>query len=98
LHGHIDFTTVHDRKTRDRIADNDWRSLIGRSPKFENVAPTTNILRTTTNLACRHSHAKKPINEATSTKDKSVEERCRILLLKLEFSQQTLKEFESESP
>jgi hypothetical protein len=40
LHGPFDFATIHNRKTRNRVAESDWRSLIERADKFDDKPPT----------------------------------------------------------
>jgi hypothetical protein len=77
LHGPFDFAFLHNRKTRDRVAETDWRALISGSSKFDNSPPQ---------------FFPQPIFETISMDD-SVTDRCRTFMLNLEFSKQTLNEF-----
>jgi hypothetical protein len=89
LHGPFDFANINNRKTRDRIAENDWRSLIACASKYDNSAPVFFQQR------IMHVDSTQPIYETISN-DKSVEERCHTFLLDLEYSQQTLQDFGPE--
>ena len=39
IHGPFDFTSVHGRKTRDRISQSDWDALAKQSSMFHNPTP-----------------------------------------------------------
>ena len=43
IHGPFDFATVHNRKTRDRIGQEDWQALANHSHMFQNPVPSFDV-------------------------------------------------------
>ena len=43
IHGPFDFATVHNRKTRDRIAQADWLALANHSHMYQNSVPRFDV-------------------------------------------------------
>ena len=43
IHGPFNFATVHNRKTRDRIGQEDWQALADHSHMFQNSVPSFDV-------------------------------------------------------
>ena len=89
LHGPFNFATLNNRKTRDRIADNDWNILAQCQSKYDNFAPKT------TNRVM-HVDITQPVYEQVHN-NTEVSARCRALMFHLEFDDLTLSHYGHES-
>jgi hypothetical protein len=84
LHGPFNFSTLHNRKTRDRISDTDWNLLIAARNKYDLPAPrfqhpTVHIVST-----------EQPI---TRHFEPSVVKRIEAFMYTLHFEDETLRDY-----
>jgi hypothetical protein len=87
LHGPFNFATLHNRKTRDRVAQQDWLVLQDREKLYNNPAPRLTQRIMSVDIS-------QPTYEIV--KNKEVQTRCETFMFNMEFNDTTLRHFGAE--
>jgi hypothetical protein len=90
LHGPFNFVTLNNRKTCDRVAEQDWFILKERQAFYHNQVPTIP-------QRIMHVDISQPTYEDV-TGNQEVQSRCETFMFNLEFNDTTLQDFGADTP
>jgi hypothetical protein len=90
LHGPFNFATLNNRKTRDRVAEQDWLVLQDRKALYNNQAPKLSQRIMQVDIS-------QPTYENIKG-DPEVQSRCATFMFNLEFKDMTLQDFGATTP
>jgi hypothetical protein len=87
IHGPFEFATLNNRKTRDRVSEQDWLILGGKSALYDNEAPRISERVMQVDIT-------QPIYEQVRG-NQEVEDRLLVFMMNMEYNDDTLKDYGS---